>query len=148
MLSNNQNLSPPITLHSTIGSAKKDLPPPESCKYSSDHFLKLENCFFSVLHINCRSLKKKLPSIRQFLSTIDSIPSVIALTETWLSEYGNYLLAVPNYILVSSLRRNRQGGGVGFYVSSDVLFVVRESVTISNALIETLSIEILVETRL
>ena len=145
MLPSNQNSIPPITLHKVLKNAKKIIPPPENCQYSSDVFSKLENSFFSIIHINCRSLKKNLPSILQFLSTINYSPSVIALTETWLVQGDTYLLAIPNYVLVSSPRKNRQGGGVGFYVSTDYLYIVRESFTISNDLIETVSIEILLK---
>ena len=113
------------------------------CSYSScEDFTKFCNKSFSVIHINCRSLKKNLPAIIQFLCSINYSPSVIALTETWLCEEDEFLTSLPNYTLISLPRKSRRGGGVGFYVLNDLVFVVKRGMSISNDILESITVDI------
>jgi len=55
------------------------------CSYSTTgQFQPLPNIKFSILNLNCRSLRKNISSILQLLANTNCLPSVIAITETWL----------------------------------------------------------------
>jgi hypothetical protein len=115
----------------------------EDCSYSATgDFLPLDNGSFSILHINCRSLKKNLNHVIELLSVIKLKPSIIALTETWLQDGDEHFLSIPTYTILSAPRVNRRGGGVGFFVSNNVDYFVRTDVHPEIDLYESLTIEI------
>jgi len=66
----------------------------------------------------------------------------IALMETWLCEDNECLCSLPNYTLISLPRQSRRGGGVGFYVLNSLVYAVKKSMTISNDIMETITIDI------
>src|SRR5882757_5323872 len=113
-----------------------------NCTYGTgDNFVGLKNSYFSIIHINCRSLERNHSKILHMLYSLNYSPSVIALSETWLQEDDELLLAIPNYTLISSPRKYRRGGGVAFYVLNTFVFFHKNSLTISNDTLEALTIE-------
>ena len=114
-----------------------------NCTYSTLHdFIPLHNSNISILHLNCRSLKKNLPSLITLLATLNTRPTIIALTETWLKEGEEIFLSIPNYTLVSSPRTSGRGGGVGFYIDQKHQFVEITCHKAKDDAFEALTIEI------
>lgn len=73
----------------------------------------------SIFVANVRSLFYKIDELGVIASTLS--PSIMAITETWLSEdTPDYLMSLPTYSLFRADRRNRMGGGVCAYVSDNI----------------------------
>jgi hypothetical protein len=92
-----------------------------SCSYSTLDEIENWSCFensFALLHINCRSLKKNFDKVQQFLLSLNNMPSVITVSETWLNDNSlAHLFSLPNYQFISKPRLNgKRGGGVGIYI--------------------------------
>ena len=83
---------------------------------------------FSCIHINCRSLSKNHENLISFLSCLDIKPTIIGLTETWISESTPCaIFNIDGYKFVGLERKNKRGGGVGFYIRNNVEYThVRE----------------------
>ncbi|KAJ8039628.1 hypothetical protein HOLleu_13681 [Holothuria leucospilota] len=98
---------------------------------------------FSILHINARSLPKKIDSVLSFISSVNNYPfSVIVITETWL--YKNDYTAlynIPNYTFVCKGRSDKRGGGVGLYIKRELDFTITDNPNMSNQL-ESLFVQI------
>ena len=73
---------------------------------------------FSILYFNARSLLPKLDELRT--TCLSHSYDIIMVTETWLSAVIlDYELYIPGYCLLRR-DRNRNGGGVLMYVSSNL----------------------------
>ena len=82
-----------------------------------------------MLHFNIQSLQAKYDSLVSFLINLSNgsetgLPSIIALTETWLNPSNESLFSIDGYHPLRATSRpdysNR--GGVGFFVRSDLEF--------------------------
>ena len=51
--------------------------------------------------------------------------SIIAITETWLSEGEDILFSIDGYKFISMPRESVRGGGVEMYVSNKIEFKIR-----------------------
>ena len=69
-----------------------------------------------IVSFNCRSLNSRLSEFKIFVYTTK--PHIICLTETWLKE--DYIPNIINYRSFWKNRQNRQGGGIGILVRSDI----------------------------
>ena len=68
---------------------------------------------FSLIHLNCRSIKANFKDMQTFIDTLQIKFDIIAVSETWLSDtddLNDFLL--PNYELVNVNKKNKRGGGV------------------------------------
>ena len=76
----------------------------------------------NVLQWNCRSIYKKLPEFKAYISMMDPIPDVICLQETFLS--SKYEPIISGYSIVRKDRPPHlgRGGGVCFLVKSSISF--------------------------
>ena len=114
---------------------------------SSDKLLKN---FFSILHINMRSLNKNFEKLREYLSLVKRDFSIVALTETWCNDEKaaeNSILQLPNYTLIHQIRNDGQrGGGVVLYVHSSLNFKILKKQSISSNDLEFACIEIVRKT--
>ena len=84
--------------------------------------------YFSVLHLNIRSIKKNFENFKMFLNSINFTFSIICFSETWLDETNsteNSLYELPNYMSKHQVRSDRRGGGVSIYVHKTFTFKVR-----------------------
>ena len=101
---------------------------------------------FSSFHLNVQSLKScdKYDNLVNYLSSLNHEFSIIALSETWLSEATNTLYDMPLYNSVHSYRSERVGGGVSIYVHNKFQFVVREDLAFEHHAtdVESLFIEL------
>ena len=99
--------------------------------------------WFSILHLNIRSIKKNFENFKLFLSFLDFSFSVICFSETWFDDLDNSVYDLPNYISKHQVRSDRRGGGVSIYIHSSIKFKERPDLSIISKDIETLTLEIL-----
>ena len=79
------------------------------------------------------------------LSSLLIKPTVVALSETWLSPGDENYYNLPGYSFISSPRLDKRGGGVGLYISNSVTFSVCTKLTNTEMLkdvCEHLTVEI------
>ncbi len=62
---------------------------------------------FNVLHVNCCSLKAKFADIEMFLLTLVNPPSVLVLTESWITQYSKFPTMLDYGYLHSRFTTNR-----------------------------------------
>lgn len=142
----NQAINPDINCYSDINSNVN--------YYSSDEFneklnsLKLKHDELSFLHLNIRSIRNKFDSFLNYLNCLTYKFSIIALTETWLSDDDNsHLFDIPGYSLIQLNRKNRVGGGICLFVREHLKYQLRKDLTFTghDKSIESLFIEISLE---
>ena len=70
---------------------------------------------------------------------------VICITETWCSDNSmNYnLLKLPQYKSIHQVRRTGKGGGIAVFLHESLTFNVRHDLSVNNADIEALCVEII-----
>ncbi|ESN98707.1 hypothetical protein HELRODRAFT_162160 [Helobdella robusta] len=68
---------------------------------------------------------------------------VIAITETWLNDSSAHSEQIKNYNFLFKNRLARQGGGVGFFVRDDLIYITRDDLTLIMDDIEIMAIEII-----
>ncbi len=73
-----------------------------------------------IVHLNCRSIINKISEIGLLMTQLN--PSIMALTETWLSADMESLVNIPGYRFIHRSRKIGQRGGVGFLIKSDIDF--------------------------
>ena len=71
--------------------------------------------YFSIIHVNIRSLHKNFESLRSFLTCLPKLPDAIAITETCSQDHTKHLYSVEGYSPVHLVRTNRQHGGITIY---------------------------------
>ena len=74
----------------------------------------------SLMHINCRSIINKLPDIIILLEVLPV--DILAVTETWVDENTTNLVHIPGYTFTGQNRSTGSGGGVGFFIKSNIIF--------------------------
>ena len=66
--------------------------------------------YFSILHLNIRSIKKKFGSFKTFLSFLDYMFSIICFSETWCNDLDHFTYDLPSYTSNHQKRSDRKGG--------------------------------------
>jgi len=117
------------------------------CYYYDDELLK--SCKsagkLSLLHVNVRSLNKNYGHLTDYLETLNTTWSVIALSETWSDDQICGLYKLPNYKDVVNNRKSKRGGGVSLYINSDIGFKERNDISSREDIFESLFVEIIRE---
>lgn len=108
-------------------------------KFSSmdSHDLKL-----SIINFNIRSMKKNLHYFEMYLNNINFMPSVIALTETWLKETTAELYCNEGYNIENQYRKTQLGGGVSLLIKNGIEYVKRQDLSTMSSNLESLFVEI------
>ena len=93
--------------------------------------------YLSVLHLNIRSLKKHHEELEALLLSFNHTPSILALTETWLTDANApYCFKLTGYNTVLSRNPKSRGGGVmiqckaGFHVLGELDINLEESIAV------------------
>ena len=74
---------------------------------------------FSILSLNCQSLRAKYDSLSLFINNLSNKPTVIMLQETWIKEGDNILhLNIPGYQLINQGKRITAHGGLAIYLDN------------------------------
>ena len=97
---------------------------------------------FNAIHINCRSLNKNFKALENLLTSISEKLTVIAVSETWLTELSEDTFNLLGYSFVSKSRANKLGGGVGLYIDSTLEYKLRLDISLLNDFIECIFVEI------
>ena len=88
--------------------------------------------YFSILHLNIRSIKKNFENFKMFLNSINFTFSIICFSETWLDETNSTKNSYMNCQIILSkhqVRSDRRGGGVSIYVHKTFDFKVRSDLS-------------------
>ena len=75
---------------------------------------------FTFLNLNIRSLNKNIGKLELLLQQINYNPSVIFITETWLSNNKTFIYSLKNYNFISKPGSN-QSQGTGLFIRADLL---------------------------
>ena len=115
---------------------------PEESTRNLNHFDKRS---FSILHLNITSLQKSFDSLFNLLMTLKFEFKVICITETWCSDnsMNHNLFKLPQYKSIHQVRRTGKGGGIAAFLHEYLTFNVRHDLSVNNADIESLCVEII-----
>ena len=102
-----------------------------SIKRSGNFLHANKHCGFSMIHLNMRSLSANLTSLEDVLSTVKSIPDIIAISETKLKDDSIYNINIPGYVFVNT-NSPTNAGGVGIYTSQELEFIRRRDLEIAE----------------
>ncbi|XP_065681417.1 uncharacterized protein LOC136095111 [Hydra vulgaris] len=110
----------------------------------------MEDNYFSMLHINNRSIQKNFESLKQLLYKIGIKFQIICLSETWCKDKNienNSNFQLPNYKVIHQVRAsNKEGGGLCIYIKNSILFKVKPNLSSTTNDYESLCIEIINKT--
>ena len=118
-----------------------------TCEYTSEKdcrsfFSANKGYNFTILHFNARSLNSSFDKIKCLLSSAQIRPTVIAITETWLTDSTANTYFLPDYNFVYNNRTSSGGGGVGIFINDTFDFSVCHDLNRMLPHIECLYIEI------
>ena len=111
----------------------------------SQNLNSFDNSSFSMLHLNIRSLQKNFDSLLNLLMTLKFEFKVICITETWCSDnsMNHNLFELPQYKSIHHVRRAGKGGGIATFFHESLTFNIRHDLSVNNADIEALCVEII-----
>lgn len=99
-----------------------------------------------MIHFNSRSLYSNFSKIKDYLQQFQQRFSVIAISETWLSDNKDLQDGLEGYEMFWQNRVNKRGGGVALFVMSILKCkVIGNMTTVVDNLMECVTIEIEVE---
>ena len=92
----------------------------ENCTYGNVYQLSNSKEYnLKILQINIQSLISKLDKFKQFLSNLNkmnSVPDIILMCETFLTDSNEKFVNIPGYNLITNNRKNKKGGGVAILI--------------------------------
>ncbi len=106
----------------------------------NDLCMSLPPDIFSTFHLNIRSLSSNYDKFIHYLFSLKRDFSVIALSETWLTEASGEIFKLPNYNVVHNVRKNRSGGGVSLFIHDDYEFRIRTDLSLKSDKVEVESV--------
>ena len=109
----------------------------------NDFFQFEDRSALNLLHVNCRSLKKNFNSLNNLLNMVNYSISVIAVTETWLSDSLRDVYDIPGYNFISLPRTGKSSGGVGIFLNNTLAYKCRFDLYRMLDHIECIFVEIL-----
>ena len=85
---------------------------------SSRNLNNFDKSSFSMLHLNIRSLQKKIVSLFNLLMTLKFKFKLIVITETWCSDnsLNHNLFELPQYESIHRVRRTCEGSGIAVFL--------------------------------
>ena len=105
-------------------------------------FMSCDEEYFSICHMNIRSLRANLHNFESYLQLLGIKFSVIGMTETWLDDTSCLLYSMPKYNFVESHRKNQSGGGVAIFLRDGMLYKQRTDLSVFNDCCESCFIAI------
>ena len=103
---------------------------------------KVDDNFYSTIHINIRSIPKNLEKLERFIENINYNFSVIGISETWLNSGNVDCYGLNGYNHYYLYREHKRGGGVSLYINSNFTVKTRDDLNIMNNSMEALFVEI------
>ena len=102
----------------------------------------ITNNYLSLIHSNIRSIPKNIDHFEEYLSSLETKFSFIALSETWLKADNCDFYGLQGYTPEHNVRNGKVGGGVSLYIKDGIDYTRREDLCVMNNFAETLFIEI------
>src|SRR5215813_7704347 len=97
----------------------------------------------SFFHLNCRSIKAHFDEISNLITQLNSCFPIMGLSETWITNDLRNCFSLPNYNCEFSCRKNDSPyGGVGLYIKNNIPYKIRDDLSSTIDLCESLWIEI------
>ena len=101
------------------------------------------NNIFSIMHMNTRSILKKIDKINIFFASLKKNPDIFSVTETWLSDSNKHTATINGYKAYHLTRANcHDHGGVSCYINDALGTELVEEYSYINELIELLTIKV------
>jgi hypothetical protein len=101
----------------------------------------------SLIHLNIRSLNSNFEKFRNLIEDCQFAFNIMCLSETWVTDASfknNSNFHFSNYNAIHLQRTtNLRGGGVLIYIKTNIIYKVRNDLTVSDANGEILTIEII-----
>ena len=107
---------------------------PDDLKDMIDSTTNFQNCKYSCIHINIRSIPDKINKLKLLLTNLESDGihfDFILLCETFLSDRNcnTCMYNINGYNFVGKHRQNRKCGGVGIYIRNSIHFKLRKDLS-------------------
>lgn len=122
----------------------------DCCYYTEDEFKNRVNLKqgVSIIHFNSRSLYANFQDIKDYLGQFTTPFSVIAISETWLSQEKGMDFEIEGYEFNCLNRVNKRGGGTALFVNRRLKYkIIANMTTAIDEVCECISIEIDMEKR-
>ena len=110
-----------------------------------DSLEKQATSYFSILHLNIRSIKKNFESFKPFLSSLDYMFSTTCFSETWCDDLDNFTYDIPNDTSNNQKRSDLKGWVVSVYIHNSLNVKTRPGLSTNCRDIESLTLEIIYE---
>ncbi len=102
------------------------------------------------LSLNVQSLNSKIDKLKNFLLQLNSkmiFPDVIAIQETWNIFYPE-MVQIPGYCFIYKTRTTSNGGGVGFYILSQLRYSLKNELSpFTDKTFESITMEVEINKR-
>ena len=105
-------------------------------------FMSRDEQYFSLCHINIRSIRANLQNFESYLQLLNIEFSVIGITENWLDDISCLLYTIPNYNFIENHRKNKSGGGVAIFLRDGIPYKQRTDLSVFNEYCESCFVEI------
>lgn len=90
-----------------------------------------------IIFLNIQSLRNKLDEVK--LICQQEKPDIVAINEIWITSSETQFYNIKGYVQMFNCRDERQGGGCGMYVKTDVCF---KNLVLANAKYNSIGIEV------
>lgn len=102
-----------------------------------------EQSAINIIHVNCRSLNKNFGGLQSLLNSISNTLTAVAVSETWLTPMNQDFYNITGYTFVCRNRSDGSGGGgAGIYLNNNLLFNIRDDLSVTKDCIECIFVEI------
>ena len=99
--------------------------------------------YFSVMHLNSRSLCKNFDNLQILLSSLKYNFDILGVSETWFNCNTHLeMYNIENYSLVQICRPDKTGGGVAIYVKNGINYAIRNDLSFCSPELEVIFIEV------
>ena len=82
--------------------------------------------------MNIRSLNENKYKIEEFLSSVEGLPDVICVCETWLTSMRPFIGKLEGYEFVNRTSNSNQSVGVAFFVNNCLDYKVVEDMSLNQ----------------
>ena len=99
---------------------------------------------FLAIHLNIRSLNKKLESLKNLLVELDFYFKMICIIKSWCSDdlHTNNRYQLPNYVSIHQVRKTGiKGGGITTFIRKELIYNIRHDLSANNEDNEALCLE-------
>ena len=96
-----------------------------NCEYYDTNCKLIQKNSLLLLHINVRSLSKNFDLLHEFLTSLNSIPQVICISESRIKNHPLVNIDLPNYSFLH-VDSDTNAGGVAMYVHNSINFTLAQ----------------------